>query len=147
MTQEPKLFKGGISVDDRGSVSFVNDFNFDDVKRFYMIKNHRLGFIRAWHGHKNEAKYFNVVKGSALICGVRIDDWNSPSKELTVHRFVLSETTPSILFLPAGYANGAMSLTQDAQIMVFSTSTLQDSLNDDIRFDSRYWNPWTIEER
>lgn len=147
MNEEPKLIKGGIAVDDRGSVSFVNDFSFENVKRSYLIKNHQQGFIRAWHGHKHEGKYFMVVKGSALICGVCVDDWEKPSKELKIHRFVMSETSPAVLFLPAGYANGAMSLTQDAQIMVFSTSTLQESLNDDIRFESRYWNPWTIEER
>ena len=60
---------------------------------------------------------------------------------------MLSETTPSVLFLPAGSANGAMSLSEDAQILVYSTSTLQESLNDDIRFPSRLWDPWTIEER
>ena len=144
---DPILLKGGIAVDDRGSVSFVNDFNFAGVKRFYMIENHRQGFIRAWHGHRNEGKYFFMVKGNALVCGVEIDDWNSPSKNLKVHRFVLSEKLPSILFLPPGYANGAMSLTSDAKILVLSTSTLQESLGDDIRFDARYWNPWNIEER
>ncbi len=144
---EPKLLKGAVSVDDRGSVSFVNDFDFAGVKRFYMIRNHRQGFIRAWHGHKHEAKYFTVVKGSALICGVQVDNWTNPSKELKVHRFVLSEKNPMVLYLPAGFANGAMSLTEDAQIMVFSTSALQESLQDDIRFESHYWDPWQIEER
>jgi dTDP-4-dehydrorhamnose 3,5-epimerase-like enzyme len=144
---EPILIKGGIAVDDRGSVSFVNDFNFAGVKRFYMIENHRQGFIRAWHGHRNEGKYFFVVKGSALVCGVQVDNWETPSKDLKVHRFVLSETQPSILFLPAGYANGSLSLTRDAKILVLSTSTLQESLGDDIRFDAHYWNPWNIEER
>lgn len=112
-----------------------------------MIRNHQQGFIRAWHGHRNEGKYFTIVKGSALICGVCVDDWEKPSKELKIHRFVMSETSPAVLYLPPGYANGAMSLTQDAQILVYSTSTLQESLNDDIRFESRFWNPWTIEER
>lgn len=147
MNEEPKLIKGGIAVDDRGSVSFVNDFSFENVKRSYMIRNHQQGFIRAWHGHRNEGKYFTIVKGSALICGVCVDDWEKPSKELKIHRFVMSETSPAVLYLPPGYANGAMSLTQDAQILVYSTSTLQESLNDDIRFESRFWNPWTIEER
>ena len=147
MTKIPAMLKGGIAVDDRGSVSFVNDFDFSDVKRFYMIKNHAQGFIRAWHGHKKEAKYFTVVKGSALICGVEIDDWKSPSKNLQITRFVLSEAAPSVLYLPEGFANGAMSLTSDTTIVVYSTVSLQESLNDDIRFDSRYWNPWTIEER
>lgn len=144
---ELTLIKGGLAVDDRGNVSFVNDFNFADVKRFYMIQNHQTGFVRAWHGHKKEAKYFYVVDGDALICGIKIDDWERPSKELKVEKFVLSARTPSILYLPAGYANGLMSLSPNTKIIVFSASTLQDSLGDDIRFEARYWNPWTIEER
>jgi len=144
---EPKLFKGGRAVDDRGSASFVNEFDFCGVKRFYTIQNHRQGFIRAWHGHKKEAKYFTVVSGAALVCSVEIDDWENPSKSLVVHRFILSADHPSVLYLPPGYANGLMSLTDDARITVFSTSTLQESTGDDIRFNARYWNPWTIEER
>ncbi len=144
---EPRIIKGGIAVDDRGTVSFVNDFNFSDVKRFYMVENHKQGFIRAWHGHKREGKYVNVVKGSALVCAVKIDDWDNPDAEAKVHRFVLSEKSPSVLLIPAGYANGFMSLSEDAKLVFYSTSTLQDSLNDDFRFDSRLWNPWEVEER
>ena len=58
---EPILIKGGLSVDDRGSVSFVNDFNFSDVKRFYMIQNHVQGFVRAWHGHKKRQNIFMLL--------------------------------------------------------------------------------------
>jgi hypothetical protein len=32
--EETKVLNGGLAVDDRGSVSFVNDFNFEGVKRF-----------------------------------------------------------------------------------------------------------------
>lgn len=139
--------KGGISIDDRGQVSFVNDFDLSGVRRFYMISNHSQGFIRAWHGHKEEGKYFTVVHGAAMICGVKIDDWVEPSKDAEVHKFVLSEKSPSVLYLPPGYANGSMSLTSGAKIMVFSTSTIEQSLSDDIRFPSRYWDPWQVEER
>jgi hypothetical protein len=31
--------------------------------------------------------------------------------------------------------------------MFFSTSTLEESLRDDIRFPARYWDPWQVEER
>jgi dTDP-4-dehydrorhamnose 3,5-epimerase-like enzyme len=144
---EPKLFKGGLAVDDRGDVGFVNDFNFDGVKRFYTISNHDKGFVRAWHGHKKESKYFHVIKGAALVCAVEIDNWDNPSADLKIHRFVLSEKTPSVLFIPSGYANGSKSLTDDCKIIVFSASTLDESLNDDIRFPARYWNPWEVEER
>ena len=44
---EPEIIKGGVAVDDRGCVRFVNDFDFKDVKRFYQISNHEKGFIRA----------------------------------------------------------------------------------------------------
>jgi len=64
MTQ---VLNGGLAVDDRGSVSFVNDFTFEGVKRFYQVENHRKGFIRAWHGHQKEGKFVYVTNGSALI--------------------------------------------------------------------------------
>lgn len=145
--QELKLFNGGLAVDDRGTVSFVNDFNFEGVKRFYVVENHKQRFVRAWHGHKKEAKYVAIMKGSAMVCAVKVDDWDNPSKELEVNKFVLSENKPSVLFIPAGYANGFMSLTKDAKLVFYSTSSLEESKGDDFRFDSRLWNPWEIEER
>jgi len=143
----PKLFEGGFAIDDRGGIGFVNDFDFSGVKRFYWVANHRSGFIRAWHAHRHEGKYVTVVKGSALIGAVQIDDWDNPSKEQKVHRYVLSEYKPSVVFIPAGYANGFMSLTEDAKLMFFSTSTLEDSQGDDVRYDAYYWNPWQVVER
>ena len=116
---EPRLIKGGLAVDDRGQVSFVNDFDFEGVKRFYAVENHCRGFIRAWHAHRKESKYVMVVKGAALIGAVEIDDWDNPSKDALVHRHVLSERSPSVLFIPAGYANGFMSLTEDTKILFF----------------------------
>lgn len=145
--QEPQLFKGGLAVDDRGSVSFVNDFNFADVKRFYCVENHKQGFVRAWHAHRNESKYVMVIKGSAVIGAVQIDNWENPSKNSKIHRYVLSEKNPSVLFIPAGYANGFMNLSEDSKIMYFSTSELKDSLNDDVRFEAHYWEAWQVEER
>ena len=144
---EPRLIKGGLAVDDRGQVSFVNDFDFEGVKRFYAVENHRCGLIRAWHAHKKESKYVMVVKGAALIGVVEIDDWDNPSKDATVHRHVLSERSPSVVFVPAGYANGFMSLTEDTKILFFSTSSLEDSVGDDFRYDAHYWDPWTVEDR
>lgn len=143
----PKLIKGGLAVDDRGQVGFVNDFRMDDVKRFYHISNHSKGFVRAWHGHKHERKYFFVTDGAFMICGVALDDWEKPSQELEIHKFVLSDKNPSILYLPKGFANGFMSLTDNAKLMVFSSSTFEESLADDFRFDAAYWNPWKIIER
>lgn len=147
MQDQPKIINGGIAIDDRGQVCFVNDFNFADVKRFYQVSNHKQGFVRAWHAHKNEAKYVYVCSGAAIVGAVEIDDFDAPSKDLRAHRFTLSSQKPSVLYIPAGYANGFMSLTDDTIIQFFSTSKLEDSLNDDYRFDARYWDIWQVEER
>ncbi|MBN2183271.1 MAG: dTDP-4-dehydrorhamnose 3,5-epimerase family protein [Sedimentisphaerales bacterium] len=147
MKSEPFIINGGLAVDDRGQIAFANDFCFESVKRFYMVSNHRQGFVRAWHAHKNEAKYVLAVAGAALVGAVKIDNWQKPSADLSVGRYTLSSEKPQVLFIPAGYANGFMSLTSDLRLMFFSTSTLEQSAADDIRFDSRYWDIWNVVER
>ena len=146
-TDKPALFAGGLAVDDRGELGFVNDFHFDGVKRFYTVTNHRQGFVRAWHGHKREGKYVTAVSGAALVGAVRVDNWEEPSRELPVDRFVLSAHKPSVLLIPPGYANGFMSLSGDLKLMFFSTSTLEESMGDDFRYDARHWDIWQVVER
>jgi len=141
------LIEGGLAVDDRGAVGFVNDFDFNGVKRFYMVTNHRAGFVRAWHAHRREAKYITVLRGSAVVGAVKIDNWENPSRNSTVSRYVLTAQKPSVLYIPAGHANGLMSLTDDTIIVVFSTATVEESRNDDFRYDARYWDIWQVIER
>jgi dTDP-4-dehydrorhamnose 3,5-epimerase-like enzyme len=143
----PALIRGDLFADDRGQLSFVNDFSFEQVKRFYVVTNHRLGFVRAWHGHKLEGKYVTVLQGSALVAAVKIDRWDHPSKDAVVDRFVLSAAKPAVLSIPPGYANGFMTLTDDAILQFFSTATLEQSKHDDFRYDSRYWDVWNVVER
>ncbi|MFH0821182.1 MAG: dTDP-4-dehydrorhamnose 3,5-epimerase family protein [Pseudomonadota bacterium] len=147
MKEDPIVLQGGIAVDDRGEVGFVNDFRFEDVKRFYTVSNHGRGFVRAWHGHRHESKYVMSVRGAFLVCCVKIDNWETPSPDLAINRFVLTDKRPSVVYVPAGYVNGFMSLTDEARLMFFSTALLQDSIDDDIRFPARFWNPWIVEER
>ena len=139
--------EGNLAVDDRGRLSFVNDFNFENVKRFYVVENHANNFIRAWHAHKKEGKYVFVVSGAAIVCAVEIDDWDSPSPAAEVKKYVLSAAQPSILYIPPGHANGFMNLTEDTKIIFYSTSTLEESRGDDYRFDAYYWNAWEIVPR
>ena len=144
---EPVLYTGDVAVDDRGELTFVNEFDFAGVKRFYTVRNHRAGFVRAWHAHRREAKCMTVVTGAALVGAVAIDDWDAPSRDAPVKRFVLAAHRPRVLYVPPGYANGFMSLTADAHVVFFSTSTIEDSLTDDVRYDARHWDIWTVEER
>lgn len=142
-----KLIDAGLAIDDRGELIFSNDFDMSKIKRFYQITNHQNFFVRAWHGHQKEEKFILVSKGSAIIAGVKIDNWKKPSKDLPVEKFIVTEKNPKIVHIPAGYANGFKTLAQDTKLIIFSTSTLKESKNDDFRYDSRHWNPWDIEER
>jgi len=141
------LIKGGASADDRGRVAYVNDFRLSDAKRFYIVENFAVGTVRAWHAHKNERKWVMALTGAALAACVKIDDWESPSKDAEVQRFTLDANQPSILEIPAGYGNGAMSLLPGTKLAYFSDAKLDDSLQDDFRFPARYWDPWTLVER
>jgi len=121
-----KLLNGAIFIDNRGTLRFVNDFNFEGIKRFYQVENHERGFIRAWHGHKKEAKYVYVVKGSIWI---GVIDLNTHD----VEKFVLSDKSPKILYIPPENYNGFQTLEENTIILFFSTSTLEESKVDDIR--------------
>ena len=146
-SEEPRLIIGGTATDDRGTLLFINDFDPSTCRRSYVVTNHTAGFVRAWHGHRKEGKYVTVLRGAAIVAAVHVEDWDKPDPKAKVLRWVLSERSPSAVYIPAGYANGAMSLTSDTMIQYFSTSTLADSKGDDIRFEARFWNPWQIEER
>lgn len=134
------MIEGNISVDDRGKVSFVNDFDFKDVKRFYVVENHRPSFVRAWHAHKREAKYIYVVNGAAIIGVVNLE-----TEE--IERYVMSADNPSVLYIPPNHANGFRTLTSHTKLIFFSTSTVEESKDDDIRYPAYKWDVWGTEER
>ena len=135
MNSKITKIQGGLFTDDRGYLRFVNDFDFTDVKRFYQVENHSKNYIRAWHGHQKEGKYVYVSKGSALIGAVDM-------KTEEIFKITLTSQSPSVLYIPPGYANGFKTLEDNTILMFFSTSTLEESRGDDIRFDYDKWNIW-----
>jgi dTDP-4-dehydrorhamnose 3,5-epimerase len=147
MSELPTLIRGGVAADDRGRVAFVNDFSPEAAKRLYIVENFSVGTVRAWHAHKHERKWVMAIAGAALACAVAVDDWENPSTDAEVHRYTLDASVPSVLEIPAGYANGAMSLLGGTRLMYFSDATLDGSLGDDFRYHARHWDPWHVEER
>jgi len=146
---KPTVIEGGLATDDRGQLSFVNGFGFENIKRFYVIENFSLDTVRAWHGHMKEEKYIFVVSGSAIVGAVELDDTKNPNKENPVARFVLSARKPAMVHIPGGYANGIKSVEPGTKIIVFSTATMEESKNDDYRFPHDYWGKkaWEVEHR
>lgn len=145
----PYIIEGGLSIDDRGEVKFVNDFDLARIKRFYQITNHTTTTTRAFHGHFKETKFCYVTSGNVLICTVKLTSKVRPSKKQLVSRFMLSSQKPSVLAIPPGYANGFKSLTPNSSIIFYSDKTLEESLNDDYRFPWDYWGEeiWEVKNR
>lgn len=140
---EAIVYKGNVFKDDRGSVSFVNDFKFTDIERFYIIENSEEHPVRAWQGHKLDCKNFYCIQGSFKIYYVKIDNWDTPSAGIKVDSIILDANTSCVLHIPAGYANAIQALEKNARLMSFSTLPLDQVKEDDIRYDK---NTWRIDE-
>ena len=147
MHEEPDLIKGAMFVDDRGSISFVNNFDLSEVRRFYMVENHEVGFIRAWHCHMEESKYVMALQGTAILALVRVEDPENPPVDHHIYRYVLTSSDPTVLWVPPGYAHGAKTLDAGTKLIFFSDASLSDSQKDDFRFDAFQWDPWSVVPR
>src|SRR3989344_5243217 len=100
------LISGDSCIDERGTLRFINDFDFKGIKRFYQVENHRVGFIRAWHGHKRENKNMYVASGSVYVGVVDLE-----TEE--IQKFILSAEKPRILWIPPNAAHGYMNLEEN----------------------------------
>lgn len=138
----PNLIETKSFTDNRGTLIFANDFDMLPIKRFYTLVHPDTSVIRAWQGHKIEQKWFFVLVGSFNIKLVQPDDWLNPSFDLRIHSFNLSENQPAILHVPNGFVTGFKAATPGSKMMVYSDLTLQESKNDDYRFDASYWGNW-----
>ena len=144
---EPQKISGGRFVDDRGflkALVFPEGFT---PKRLYSVNNWRPNFIRAWHGHEFESKLIYMSKGAGIIAAVHMSDTSKPNKNAKLFRFSIDSESHTAIYIPAGYANGLMSLTSDAEFTVLSNASLDESKKDDFRFPFDYWEAWDIEQR
>lgn len=143
MKEKPNIIKGGEFEDERGKLIFFNEFDMKEVKRFYIIEHPDSTTVRAWQGHQKEQKWFYVLAGSFKIVLVQPDNWQKPSDQLAVEEFILQTTVQQVLYIPGGYANGFKALEPKSKIMVFSSFTVEESSNDNFRFDKTWWYDWS----
>ena len=135
----PRIISGGSHVDARGTVCFVNDFDFKGVDRFYTVRAHAPREPRGWVGHQRDHKWFFAVQGTTLVAVVKPDRWETPSSSLPVTRFVLSAAKPQVLHVPPGCATASISLSDNAILTVFSSGAIEKAKADDHRFAESTW--------
>lgn len=136
------LLEGGSHEDARGMITFFNSFDLGSFKRLYVFDIKSTDAVRAWQGHKIEAKAFIVLEGEMELAWVKIDDFESPSNDLLAESIQLSAFKPQVKIIPGGFANGFKAISNKAKVLVFSDKSLDSSLKDDFRFDSALWFSW-----
>ncbi|WDO14463.1 WxcM-like domain-containing protein [Flavobacterium sp. WW92] len=145
MNVEPKIIQGGTYEDERGKLSFVNDFDLSAVKRYYIIEHPDTSVIRAWQAHKKEQKWFQVISGSFLVAVVRPDNWEKPSEKLEVRKVILKADKNQVLHIPGNFANGFKALEPNSRMIIFSDFSVEESSKDNFRFESQMWLDWKNE--
>ena len=126
--------------DDRGYFTAINFEN--EMKRAYLIRNHKAGIIRAFHGHKRETKTLYCIKGAFKVICISMD-----SKEWKP--FTITEKGSNVLKIPSMVYNGFVSLTDDSELLVLSSSTFEESKGDDFRipYDALGKEVWGVDHR
>jgi dTDP-4-dehydrorhamnose 3,5-epimerase-like enzyme len=97
--------------------------------------------IRAWQGHKVETKSIIPLQGITKIIVIEIMDFETAQRG-EIYEFILGSNSPNILIIPGGYINGFQSKSADSFLMIFSNSSLEESKNDDFRFDKHEFYKW-----
>ncbi len=144
--EKPECFNLEIHSDDRGYlVPLTNELSEKigkPVKRTYIVGNFGRGVVRGLHFHEKEIKIFYIAKGSAKFVAI------NPENPEDKHIFVTSDRNPQLVIIPPGYANGWMSLEDGTILVSLSTSTFEESVNDDKRYDPLKWGDfWTLKSR
>ncbi|SFO02885.1 WxcM-like, C-terminal [Paenimyroides ummariense] len=133
------LLQGKAHQDDRGIITFNNEFDASEIKRIYTIENHSPDFIRGWQGHKIEQRWFACMKGSFEVSVIEVDDFTNPSKDLTIQKYLLKDDVLTYLHIPAGYITAIQSKSLDSKLLVLADYGLGE-IADEYRFDLNYFN-------
>ncbi|CEN46168.1 WxcM-like domain-containing protein [Capnocytophaga canimorsus] len=137
-SQISMLYVGNKHTDERGTITFNNDFDASQIKRIYTIENHSTDFIRGWQGHQIEQRWFACVKGSFQISVIKVDDFQHPSKNLEKKVFHLTDEHLTYLHIPAGCITAIQALEAGAKLLVLADYLLGE-VQDEYRFPLEYF--------
>jgi dTDP-4-dehydrorhamnose 3,5-epimerase-like enzyme len=133
------LLHGEKHQDDRGIITFNNEFDSSAIKRIYTIENSSTDFIRGWQGHRIEQRWFACMKGNFEVSVIKVDDFEKPSKDLTVQKYILTDEVLTYLLIPAGYITAIQSKAEGSKLLVLSDYRLGE-IADEYRYSINYFN-------
>ncbi len=130
----PKFLEGKKHQDERGIITYNNDFDATSIKRMYTIENADLHFIRGWQGHKIEQRWFSAMKGTFKIQILSIAYFEKGLKDLQPYCFVLKADQMDILHVPAGFVSSVQALEEGAKLLVLADYKVGE-VDDEFRFE------------
>lgn len=133
------ILNGKKHEDERGIITFNNDFDASKIKRIYTIENHSTEFIRGWQGHKIEQRWFSCMKGKFEISVIKVDDFTQPSKDLDINKYILEDNQLDYLHIPAGCITAIKSVKKGSKLLLLADSGLGE-IQDEYRFPIDYFN-------
>jgi dTDP-4-dehydrorhamnose 3,5-epimerase-like enzyme len=134
----PNIIKGSCHSDQRGFLFYNNYFDSAAIKKIYIIENKSIDFIRGWQRHQIKQRWFSSVSGKIKIELIQIDDWDSPSKNLTINSFVIDSEKLDVLYVPSGYLSSIQSMELNSKLLVMSNYLLGE-IKDEYRFYIDYF--------
>jgi len=139
MTNNQLQITGSRHQDERGIITYNNDFDASQIKRIYTIENTSTEFIRGWQGHKVEQRWFASMKGSFEISVIKVDDFGNPSKDLTIQKYLLTEEVLTYLHVPSGCITAIQSKEKGSKLLVLADYGLGE-ISDEYRYSLDYFN-------
>lgn len=137
-TPSPQYLEGKNHQDERGIITYNNDFDASQVKRIYTIENHSSDFIRGWQGHQVEQRWFACMKGSFYIFVMKVDDFTNPSRDLTIQKYLLTDDALTYLHIPSGCITAIQAKTDGSKLLVLADYGLGE-INDEYRYSLDYF--------
>ncbi|MBW3523412.1 WxcM-like domain-containing protein [Chryseobacterium sp. NKUCC03_KSP] len=138
MTNNQLQITGSRYQDERGIITYNNDFDASQIKRIYTIENHSTDFIRGWQGHKIEQRWFASMKGRFEISVIVIDDFTNPSKDLIIQKYLLTDDVLTYLHIPSGCITAIQAKEEGGKLLVLADYELGE-INDEYRYSLEYF--------
>lgn len=132
------MYLGNHHEDERGIITYNNDFDASKIKRIYTIENHSIDFIRGWQGHQVEQRWFAAMTGSFEISVIEVDNFDNPSKELVAKKHILSSDNLNYLHIPASCITAIQAKEENSKLLVLADYGIGE-VNDEYRFPIDYF--------